>query len=55
MRAIHRSCASISAPAAAATCAPGLRGRTSGRSYDIELAGRLWRVSEELTGLRQPA
>jgi retinol dehydrogenase-14 len=29
--------------------------RSSGRSYDTELAGRLWRVSEELTGLRQPA
>jgi retinol dehydrogenase 14 len=29
--------------------------RSSRRSYDRELAGRLWRVSEELTGLRQPA
>ncbi len=29
--------------------------RSSRRSYDLELAGRLWRVSEELTGLRQPA
>jgi NAD(P)-dependent dehydrogenase (short-subunit alcohol dehydrogenase family) len=29
--------------------------RSSKRSYDRELAGRLWRVSEELTGLRQPA
>jgi retinol dehydrogenase 14 len=29
--------------------------RSSGRSYDIELARRLWRISEELTGLRQPA
>ena len=28
--------------------------RSSRRSYDRELAGRLWRVSEELTGLRQP-
>jgi retinol dehydrogenase 14 len=29
--------------------------RSSRRSYDPELARRLWRVSEELTGLRQPA
>jgi NAD(P)-dependent dehydrogenase (short-subunit alcohol dehydrogenase family) len=29
--------------------------RSSRRSYDSELAGRLWQVSEELTGLRQPA
>jgi retinol dehydrogenase 14 len=29
--------------------------RSSRRSHDTELAGRLWRVSEELTGLRQPA
>ena len=29
--------------------------RSSRRSYDTQLAGRLWRVSEELTGLRQPA
>jgi retinol dehydrogenase-14 len=29
--------------------------RSSGRSYDPELARRLWRVSEELAGLRQPA
>ncbi|HEX8133883.1 MAG TPA: SDR family NAD(P)-dependent oxidoreductase [Actinomycetes bacterium] len=29
--------------------------RSSRRSYDTELARRLWRVSEELTGLRQPA
>jgi NAD(P)-dependent dehydrogenase (short-subunit alcohol dehydrogenase family) len=29
--------------------------RSSRRSYDTELAGRLWRVSEELTGLRQAA
>lgn len=29
--------------------------RSSRRSYDTELAGRLWRVSEELTGLRHPA
>jgi NAD(P)-dependent dehydrogenase (short-subunit alcohol dehydrogenase family) len=29
--------------------------RSSRRSYDAELASRLWRVSEELTGLRQPA
>ena len=28
--------------------------RSSKRSYDQELAGRLWRVSEELTGPRQP-
>ena len=28
--------------------------RSSGRSYDTALARRLWRVSEELTGLRQP-
>jgi retinol dehydrogenase 14 len=29
--------------------------RSSRRSYDTELARRLWQVSEELTGLRQPA
>jgi len=29
--------------------------RSSRRPYDTELARRLWRVSEELTGLRQPA
>jgi retinol dehydrogenase-14 len=29
--------------------------RSSRRSYDTELTRRLWRVSEELTGLRQPA
>jgi len=29
--------------------------RSSRRSYETELARRLWRVSEELTGLRQPA
>jgi len=29
--------------------------RSSRRSHDPELARRLWRVSEELTGLRQPA
>jgi retinol dehydrogenase-14 len=29
--------------------------RSSRRSHDTELARRLWRVSEELTGLRQPA
>jgi len=29
--------------------------RSSRRSYDRELAGRLWRVGEELTGLWQPA
>jgi retinol dehydrogenase 14 len=29
--------------------------RSSRRSYDPELARRLWQVSEELTGLRQPA
>ncbi len=29
--------------------------QSSKRSYDPELARRLWRVSEELTGLRQPA
>jgi len=29
--------------------------RSSRRSYDTQLAGRLWWVSEELTGLRQPA
>jgi retinol dehydrogenase-14 len=28
--------------------------RSSRRSYDTELARRLWQVSEELTGLRQP-
>ena len=29
--------------------------RSSRRSYDTQLARRLWQVSEELTGLRQPA
>jgi retinol dehydrogenase-14 len=29
--------------------------RSSKRSYDTDLARRLWRVSEELTGLRSPA
>jgi retinol dehydrogenase-14 len=29
--------------------------RSSPRSYDVELGQRLWRVSEELTGIRQPA
>jgi len=29
--------------------------QSSRRSYETELARRLWRVSEELTGLRQPA
>lgn len=29
--------------------------RSSRRSYNTELARRLWQVSEELTGLRQPA
>jgi retinol dehydrogenase-14 len=33
---------------------PTLR-RSSRRSYDTALARRLWQVSEELTGLRQPA
>lgn len=31
------------------------RRRSSKRSYDQELSGRLWWVSEELTGLRRPA
>jgi NAD(P)-dependent dehydrogenase (short-subunit alcohol dehydrogenase family) len=35
--------------------ASGRARRSSRRSYDTELAGRLWRVSEELTGLRQAA
>jgi NAD(P)-dependent dehydrogenase (short-subunit alcohol dehydrogenase family) len=35
--------------------ASGRARRSSRRSYDTELAGRLWRVSEKLTGLRQPA
>jgi hypothetical protein len=35
--------------------ASGRAKRSSRRSYDIELASRLWRVSEELTGLHQQA
>jgi retinol dehydrogenase 14 len=35
--------------------ASGRARRSSRRSYDTELAGPLWRVSEKLTGLRQPA
>ena len=35
--------------------ASGRARRSSRRSHDPELARRLWQVSEELTGLRQPA
>jgi retinol dehydrogenase-14 len=35
--------------------ASGRARRSSRRSHDTELARRLWQVSEELTGLRQPA